>query len=67
MAKPNLKPIFHLMDELGFNNFVIIAVDDGGVPAKLFRTTSPAGERVLRAFAEDWCDEQAELVGHGKC
>jgi len=61
MTKPNLKPIFHVMEEMGFRNFVIVGVDDEGVPAQLYKSTSPAGHRVLRAYAEDWCDEQAEL------
>ena len=50
-----------MMGELGFPNFALVAVDQEGVPAVLYRSNSPAGDRAVRAFMEDWLDQQAAL------
>lgn len=61
MPKTNLSPVFHLMGELGFQSFTIVAVDKQGEPAVIFRSNSAAGERAVRGFMEDYLDEQAHL------
>lgn len=58
MSKPNMNPVFHLMGEMEFQDFVICAIDRSGEPVVIYRYGSTAGERAAQGFLEDWLEKK---------
>lgn len=58
--RPNL--VFNFMENMNLDNFCLTAIDRQGNPYVAYRTTSPAAERALRCFVEEWLDEQEVLA-----
>lgn len=60
MSKPNLNPIFHLMGEMEFPDFVLVAVDKHGEPITIWRQATSAGGRVVQAYMSDWLEAKRQ-------